>query len=53
MEQAAPFAEQLGLEQNEMGGIKTDLQGRTSVKEIMQLDRSSWLLLRVKGVKLQ
>ncbi|WP_040984196.1 FAD-dependent oxidoreductase [Oceanobacillus jeddahense] len=34
MEQAAPFAEQLGLEQNEMGRIKTDLQGRTSVKEI-------------------
>ncbi|UUI04427.1 FAD-dependent oxidoreductase [Oceanobacillus jeddahense] len=34
MEQAASFAEQLGLELNEMGGIKTDSQGRTSVKGI-------------------
>ncbi|GIO17416.1 pyridine nucleotide-disulfide oxidoreductase [Oceanobacillus oncorhynchi subsp. incaldanensis] len=34
MEQAAPFAERLGLELNDMGGIKTDSQGRTSIKGI-------------------
>ncbi|WP_080873544.1 NAD(P)/FAD-dependent oxidoreductase [Oceanobacillus timonensis] len=34
MEQASPFAKRLGLELNDMGGIKTDSQGRTSVKGI-------------------
>ncbi|GEN89033.1 NAD(P)/FAD-dependent oxidoreductase [Oceanobacillus sojae] len=34
MEQAAPFAERLGLELTDMGGIKTDPYGRTSIKGI-------------------
>ncbi len=34
LQQAVPFAEQLGLEMNEMGGIKTDIYGRTSVKGV-------------------
>ncbi|WP_066186478.1 MULTISPECIES: NAD(P)/FAD-dependent oxidoreductase [Gracilibacillus] len=34
MQQAAPFAERLGLEMNEMGGIQTDSYGRTSIKGI-------------------
>ena len=34
LKQAAPFAEQLGLEMNDMGGIKTDPYGRTNVKGV-------------------
>lgn len=34
MEQATPFGKRLGLELNEMGGIKTDLYGRTSMEGI-------------------